>query len=222
LEMVRQLFKAGILQSAFWHQFSMTAHSPVGLEPEKYNVIRESIVEGSFANNDLVHDDPTGAEHELYSFGLKKSLFNFMHGIRLDDPVHKWFDFKTQKSSVDPDYIVNALNDDDDLSYKPNSKVVWLGKLSHHEHFVQSKKGNQREMISLHFDTRKQSLSLQFPKEQGEWLSNTLSQISIKNPKIYTLQELRESFEAKGFDDFELFWFNKPVSMMNKLGLLKL
>ena len=222
LEMVRQLFKAGTLQSAFWHQFSMTAHSPVGLEPEKYNVIRESIVEGSFANNDLVHDDPTGAEHELYSFGLKKSLFNFMHGIRLDDPVHKWFDFKTPKSSVDPDYIVKALNDDDDLSYKPNSKVVWIGKLSHQEHFVQSKKGNQREMVSLHFDTRKQSLSLQFPKEQGEWLSNTLSQISIKNPKIYTLQELRESFEAKGFDDFELFWFNKPVSTMNKLGLLKL
>jgi len=222
LEMVRQLFKAGILQSAFWHQFSMTAHSPVGLEPEKYNVIRESAIEGSFANNDLVHDDPTGAEHELYSFGLKKSLFNFMHGIRLDDPVHKWFDFKTPKSSVDPNYIVNALNDDEDLSYKPNSKVVWLGKLSHHEHFVQSKKGNQREMVSLHFDTRKQSLSLQFPKEQGEWLSNTLSQISIKNSKIYTLQELRESFEAKGFDDFELFWFNKPVSTMNKLGLLRL
>ena len=28
LEMVRQLFAAGVLQSAFWHQFAMTAHSP--------------------------------------------------------------------------------------------------------------------------------------------------------------------------------------------------
>ena len=36
LEMVRQLFKLGILQSAFWHLFTMTAHSPVGLDPEKY------------------------------------------------------------------------------------------------------------------------------------------------------------------------------------------
>ncbi|MBC7868075.1 MAG: radical SAM protein, partial [Gloeobacteraceae cyanobacterium ES-bin-316] len=42
LEMVRQLFKAGILQSAFWHQFAMTAHSPVGLNPEKYKVVKET------------------------------------------------------------------------------------------------------------------------------------------------------------------------------------
>jgi radical SAM superfamily enzyme YgiQ (UPF0313 family) len=29
LEMVRQLFEAGVLQSGFWHQFAMTAHSPL-------------------------------------------------------------------------------------------------------------------------------------------------------------------------------------------------
>jgi hypothetical protein len=34
LEMVRQLFEAGVLQSGFWHQFAMTAHSPVGMHPE--------------------------------------------------------------------------------------------------------------------------------------------------------------------------------------------
>ncbi|HZI55059.1 MAG TPA: radical SAM protein, partial [Chitinophagaceae bacterium] len=33
LEMVRQLFKLGILQSAFWHLFTMTTHSPVGIDP---------------------------------------------------------------------------------------------------------------------------------------------------------------------------------------------
>jgi hypothetical protein len=38
LEMVRQLFKTGVLQSAFWHQFAMTAHSPVGLDPSKFKV----------------------------------------------------------------------------------------------------------------------------------------------------------------------------------------
>ena len=42
LEMVRQLFEAGILQSAFWHQFTMTAHSPVGLEPEKFRVRKKT------------------------------------------------------------------------------------------------------------------------------------------------------------------------------------
>ena len=222
LEMVRQLFKAGVLQSAFWHQFTMTAHSPVGLEPEKYNVSRVSAGSGSFANNDLTHVDPSGADHELYSFGLKKSLFNFMHGIRLDDPSHKWFDFKAPKTGVASDFIINALLHDDDTSFRGNAKVVWLGRLSRKENFIQSKKGNQREMVSLHFDTRKQTFNLQLPKDQGEWLIGVLTELAVTNPKTFTLQDLKTSYEASGMEDFELFWFNKPVSTMSKLGLLTL
>jgi radical SAM superfamily enzyme YgiQ (UPF0313 family) len=48
LEMVRQMFQAGVLQSAYWHQFTMTAHSPVGLEPQLYHVQKETEVTGSF------------------------------------------------------------------------------------------------------------------------------------------------------------------------------
>ena len=92
LEMVRQMFKLGILQSAFWHLFTMTAHSPVGLDPEKYRVKKVTEAIGSFANNDIEHIDPSGADHETFSFGLKKSLLNYMHGIGLDDPLQKWFD----------------------------------------------------------------------------------------------------------------------------------
>src|SRR6187402_3570103 len=53
LEMVRQLFEAGIIQSGFWHRFALTAHSPVGLEPEKFNNEITTSEKGSFANNDL-------------------------------------------------------------------------------------------------------------------------------------------------------------------------
>jgi hypothetical protein len=38
----RQLFEAGVLQSGFWHQFAMTAHSPVGMHPEKFGVVKET------------------------------------------------------------------------------------------------------------------------------------------------------------------------------------
>jgi hypothetical protein len=51
LEMVRHLFEVGVLQSGFWHQFAMTAHSPVGLSREVY-VVKETEVIGTFANND--------------------------------------------------------------------------------------------------------------------------------------------------------------------------
>ncbi|HTE09489.1 MAG TPA: B12-binding domain-containing radical SAM protein, partial [Chitinophagaceae bacterium] len=81
LEMVRQMFKAGILQSAFWHQFTMTAHSPVGLKPSAFSVQKKNDNTGSFANNDIEHIDPTGADHPIFAYGLKKSLHNYMHGM---------------------------------------------------------------------------------------------------------------------------------------------
>ena len=60
LEMVRQLFENGIIQSGFWHQFALTAHSPVGLNPEEYG-ITPSYKNISFANNDIDFIDPTFA-----------------------------------------------------------------------------------------------------------------------------------------------------------------
>ncbi len=222
LEMVRQLFHAGILQSAFWHQFTMTAHSPVGLNPESFGVKRASAVSGTFANNDLEHIDTTGTDHEAFSFGLKKSLYNYMHGIGLNDPLQKWFDFKVPKTTISPDYILKALNDDLSLSFKPSSKVIWIGKHVSVTHFTQSKKGNSREMISAGFATRRQTQELQFRKEQGEWLLRILSQLTPDQPVTKTLQEIKDDYEAAGLEDFELFWDNKPVSTMNKLGLLRL
>ncbi len=119
LEMVRQMFAAGILQSAFWHEFTMTAHSPVGLEPEKFRVKKQTTLHGSFANNDIEHFDPGGANHPQYAYGLKKSLLNFMHGSCLDYPLQKWFDFKVPKTTVAPDYIVKSLEEVEYTAAKP-------------------------------------------------------------------------------------------------------
>jgi hypothetical protein len=54
------LFEAGVLQSGFWHQFAMTAHSPVGMHPEKFGVVKETEIIGTFANNDINYIDSTG------------------------------------------------------------------------------------------------------------------------------------------------------------------
>ncbi|RYF82835.1 MAG: radical SAM protein, partial [Chitinophagaceae bacterium] len=100
LEMVRQLFETGVLQSAFWHLFTMTAHSPVGLNPAAYKVKKVKEVVGTFANNDIEHIDLTGAQHENFGFGLKKALFNYMHNTCFDYPLQKWFEFKVPKTTV--------------------------------------------------------------------------------------------------------------------------
>ena len=222
LEMVRQLFRLDILQSAFWHQFAMTAHSPVGLDPEKYAVKKQTEAIGTFANNDIVHIDPTGAEHDSFSFGLKKSLLNYMYGICLEDGLQKWFDFKVPKTAVSPDFIKNALLDIEPVSYKPTAKIVWLGKNPEVSAFTQSKKGNQREMLYLNFTTKKEQHIIQLQKKQGDWFVEMLKKLSIYNSKTYTLGEVKENYEAAGLEDFELFWDNKPLSTMNKTGLLRL
>lgn len=222
LEMVRQMFRLGILQSAFWHQFTMTAHSPVGLDPAKFKVKKETEEIGTFANNDIVHIDPTGADHEAFSFGLKKSLLNYMHRVGLEEPLHKWFDFRIPKTTVAPAYIENALNEPEDLSFKPNSKVVWLGTEPAHSVFVQSKKGNQRELMSIIFTTKKEQVQVQLLKAQGEWLLLLLKRFSVNNAHTLSLQEIRQDYETTGLEDFELFWDNKPMNTLHRVGLLRL
>ena len=222
LEMVRQLFAAGVLQSAFWHQFTMTAHSPVGLNPEKYKVKKVSDLIGSFANNDIEHIDPTGADHPSFSFGLKKSLLNFMHGACLDYPLQKWFDFKVPVTSIAPDYIVNALLLDEYIVPKPTAKIIWLGTQPSAVSFTKSKKGNHWQMTELTFQNKREALSIKVAENQGIWFAGILEKLSVKNPKTYTLLEVKQHYEAAGLEDFELFWDNKPINTLFKYGLLQL
>ncbi len=222
LEMVRQLFEAGILQSAFWHLFTMTAHSPVGLEPEKYLVKKVSESIGTFANNDIEHTDPTGTDHESFSFGLKKSLLNYMHGSCFDYPLQKWFDHKVPKTKVEPDFIVKAIEEIDSSSSNPNTKVIFLGNLPKTEVVIKSKKGNQWELLSMSFETKKETLQIKVDVAQGKWFVGILQTLSVYNPKITTLQELKDDYEKTGLEDFELFWDNKPINTLFKAGLLQL
>jgi hypothetical protein len=222
LEMVRQLFEAGVLQSAFWHQFTMTAHSPVGLNPEKYKVKKVTDIIGTFANNDIEHIDPTGADHPTFSFGLKKSLLNYMHGACFDYALQKWFEFKVPKPSVAPDYIINALQQEEFNTIKPTTKIVWLGNKPSVVNFTKSKKGNHWQMSELTFQNRKESISIKISESQGIWLTDMLPKLSIHNTKTYTLQEVKQSYEAAALEDFELFWDNKPVNGLYRFGLLQL
>lgn len=222
LEMVRQMFAAGILQSAFWHQFAMTAHSPVGMDPATYKVKIENNTIGTFANNDIVHTDPTGADHELFSMGLKKSLLNFMHHTCLDYPLSKWFDFKVPKTSVNPSYISQILNEQEYVANKLTTKIVWLGTNLMAEDFIKSHKGEQYEMCSITINMRQLTHTIKLERKQGNWLASILPRLSVNTPKQMTLQDVKDYYEAAGLEDFELFWDNKPMNTMHKAGLLQL
>lgn len=218
LEMVRQLFEMGILQSGFWHQFAMTAHSPVGLNPEEFGVtpIKQEIL---FANNDVDFTDRTGIDHSKFSFGLKKSLFNYMHGINFELPLQEWFDFKIPRTTIHPDYIHDALLENDDFNFKGNSKIIFLAKNVIAENRIKNKKmyNYAYTKITVHLKTNILSIDLDTP--QAEWLMKMFSEYSIESMKKPTLQQLKLNFE-ESFEDFELFWFSKPIQQLKENGVI--
>ena len=92
LEYVRQLFENGCIQSGFFHRFVCTVHSPVGMTPQAYGVELLPLPPTTFARNDVGFIDPTGVDHDLLGQGLKKAIYNYMHGVGLDADVRDWFD----------------------------------------------------------------------------------------------------------------------------------
>ncbi len=111
LERVRQLFENGCIHSAYWHRFSATIHSPIGREPEKFGLKllpREAV---RFAENDLPFLDPTGVDHDGLGEGLRKALYNYLHGVGLDGDVRMWFDRKVPKAKVAAGLIAGALRE---------------------------------------------------------------------------------------------------------------
>lgn len=220
LEMVRQLFETGVLQSAFWHQFAMTAHSPVGLAPEKFGVKAVIPAKPTFADNDVMHEDPTGTEHELFSEGLKTSLHNYMHGVGFDMPLHKWFEHKVPRTTVAPDHIRRILASPEPDPQRLNARVLFLGPQPQISYFVKSKKGSSWSMASLRFETRSRTLNISVSDQQGQWLYALLQKLHISQEKPWTLRQVKEDYEAAGLEHFELFWDNKPVNTLYQAGLL--
>jgi hypothetical protein len=112
LEYVRQLFEQGCIQSGFFHRFSCTVHSPVGQNPADYGVQLIPLPPITFAKNDIGFIDPTGVDHDALGIGLRKALYNYMHGLCVEDDVRRWFEHlpgKVPKPTVNRHKIGKAL-----------------------------------------------------------------------------------------------------------------
>ena len=117
LEYVRQLFENGCIQSGFFHRFTCTVHSPVGKNPDAYGIELIPLPAVSFAKNDVGFIDPTplppGVDHDALGQGLRKAIYNFMHGLCLEDDVRRWFEHlpcKVPKPTVKRQHIGRALD----------------------------------------------------------------------------------------------------------------
>jgi hypothetical protein len=220
LEMVRQLFETGVLKSAFWHLFTMTAHSPVGLAPENYKVKKVTETVGSFANNDIAHIDPSGANHEIFGYGLKKAILNYMHGACFEFPLQKWFEFKIPKTTIAPNYIQTQL---DAVEIGSNNyKAIWTGLMPTSTIVSRTKKGSKWEEMNLRFETNKNTISINVDPDKGKWFMQLLSTIHVEASNGLPLADIKADYIAAGLEDFDLFWDNKPINNLHKAGLLRI
>lgn len=215
LELVRQLFEAGVVQSGYWHQFAMTAHSPVGLDPAAFGVMEVEPEFGGFADNDRHHDDPAGGEHEAYSQGLHQSLFNYMRGAGLDMPLRKWFDFRVPSPTVPPNCIGTWIAADREAP-RPNAFMIWLGGE------VVPRSGE--ESVEVEIRGVKEDVLLEFSEPMAIWLAGFLKCIQPGGEQVL-LTETVTAFDAAGFVDYpdwEGFWHSEIGECLREMGLLVL
>jgi radical SAM superfamily enzyme YgiQ (UPF0313 family) len=211
LEMVRQLFESGVLQSGFWHRFAMTAHSPVGLNPKAFSVKKNSLV-GSFANNEIEHEDSTGGDHNLFGEGLRKSLFNYMHGVGFEIPLPEWFESNVPHPKVSLDYISQELEKEDAITYKDQKRIIWIGE---EPELVE---GENEGFSDLIFSGKKEDFAMELPAEFAEWVLKFLQQVSYHR-ELNTIREIRKSYQEE-LGDFEELVDSEVWEILREQGLL--
>ena len=215
LEVVRQLFSLGLIQSGFWHRFALTEHSPIAKNPEEYGIEISGPEFGGFARNELTHNDPEGCDHSLYAEGLRKSLFNYMHGVGLEQKPGFWFDFKVPKTTHSKDLIASTLAE---VKYKvkhlPNDRVLWLGGdvafITHDE---------DPEQAELILSSQSEDIILQLPAALAEWFSQLLVQICPEEEPV-SFREMDEYYQQY-FHNSITELVNSPIWQdLRKAGLL--
>ncbi len=210
LEVVRQMFAAGVLQSAFWHRFAMTAHSPVGLNPDAFQVNSLTTEPGTFANNERPHLDPTGADHDRFAEGLRRSLFNYMHAIGLDEPLNKWFDHKVPRTSLSPHLIEGFLAEPEFRETKPNHVLLWTGGPLHYDATAKV----------LVINTMQDTLEIPFAPAEGRWLAEMLPALAPRQSISFTYAHLQQAHVKQGLRNFPQLWFGNAMEALREAGLL--
>jgi len=142
-ETMRQLFAAGLVDSAFWHKFVLTRHSRAydewkrGLHRDGPKPLIPLARDGgdpetpaAFANNDLSFRGEEDSKR--YSAPLEEALTAWMAGEGLSRSVRKWFPFPVPAPRVAPDTVARYIavyerrrDAERKAPYDPKARYEW-------------------------------------------------------------------------------------------------
>jgi len=208
LENVRQLFEEGLIDSAFWHQFALTAHSPVGKNPERFTITVTGPEREGFARNDLLYLESREYNPDNYGTGLSLALQAYMRGEGFDIPVRKWFPFKTPKPGVKRDFIRRIIRDkSSSREINEKSLFLWIG----HDPFW-----NDGQMEIHDCDGAER-----IPMQKKEWifLSELIKICHIRGRGAASLGDLEELCTQNDLD-LSAFMNSETASLLATYGWL--
>jgi radical SAM superfamily enzyme YgiQ (UPF0313 family) len=200
LDVVRQLFKYGLVTSASWAKFGATPHSPIGREPQAYGVELDPVPEGAFLEQILSHKDPTGADHDKFTDGLMNALKFFALGMHHDVPVEGWFDFPVPTVSIDRDLVgkviaARPLAAADAKSLVRDRRALWLGATPSLKRSA-SVEGEAAQAELVFHDTFGDHV-IALPLSQATWLHDVLASAQPASDGPLGLRELEASWNAE-------------------------
>ncbi len=222
LEIVRQLFENSLIQSCFWHRFSLTAHSAIARNPKAYQVKITGSEKGTFAWNDLYHQDPKGCEHGDYANGLEKAVYNFMHGIGIEYNVASWFDFRTVPSTISPEFVSLLTKSTPKTSKaKEHHQVLWLGDKPQLliPHPGRSKK-NRTASCKLIINGDHSDISIKSDEQQCRWILEILDSATPASGVLLTVKQVAAAYEQKFDQSFELLKNSSQWQKLERNGLI--
>ena len=217
LERVRQLFANNLLQSAFWHRFTVTAHSPVGLNPATEGITILGPTFEGFAENDLHHADPEASCPPWLGEGLRTAILNYIEQAGLTVPVQRWFPQTVPPPRVAKGWLTRALADTVPEPLTAERRCVWIGG-----HPVVAAEGTLRTKIIL--PTRMEDFSISVTSNQVEWLIDLLQNATPSPHRAGgdypRLAEARERFPRTGAQGFDRFAKTAAWHNARQAGLL--
>jgi radical SAM superfamily enzyme YgiQ (UPF0313 family) len=227
LDVVRQMFKYGLITSASWAKFGVTPHSPIGREPGEYKIQLEAVPDNAFIEQIIPHKDPTGADHDQYTKGLNQALHYYGVGMYYDVPSENWFDFPVPQVSIDRDLVGKVLQERAAQQARPDradKRVLWLGEVPTVRAVAQA------AGAPLDLDEPPGELVLRepagdhrvaMPLPQARWLAEVLARARPSAQGPVPMAELEASFSGRFGEISFTDWLASPTwRMMRERGLV--
>ncbi|MDH5585019.1 MAG: radical SAM protein [Nitrospirota bacterium] len=218
LERIRQLFAHELIQSAFWHRFTTTAHSPIGLNPDAYGLQLVGPAFEGFAENDLVHEDTQASMPTWVGEGLRAALWHYKEGLELNRDVREWFPERTPKPKVKRTWVKQILEAGPEADHsRMERKFVWIGG----QPDVERGKGTQYKII---LPNRIMDQEVRLKRGQAEWFLNLIERATPVHQagghRYPVFKEVRAGFPFGGPKGFDVWWQSASAKKAIAIGLL--